>query len=358
MLGFDRRAARVTWTAACVLLLLIIVYLLRKTLFVFIVALLFAYLLTPLVDFLDRILPTSRTRTPALAIAYVIVIGILAGGAVVLGSRIVDQANSLIARAPEIIERAKQRSPAPTPAQPVHSIKYQILSNVQYQIQRHANDIVSFLPKAGLKVLTYASDLIFIVVVPILSFFFLKDGRRIRTEILESLGEGPRRDLFEDLAADINLMLIQYMRALLILCTATFVFFSIFLTLIGVPYSILLAAIAFPLEFIPLVGPLTAAVAILLVAAVSGYPHLLWIAVFLGMYRIFQDYVLAPRLMSAGMELHPLWVIFGVFAGGEIAGIPGTFLSVPVLAMLRVFYRRLQKARTKSRLAPVARQSL
>lgn len=348
MLGFDRRAARVTWTVACVLLLLAIVYLIRKTLFVFIVALLFAYLLSPLVDFLDRILPASRTRTPALAIAYVIVIGILVGGAVLLGTRVVEQANSLIAKAPAIIESAKQRSPPPA-GQPIQSVKYQILSNVQYQIQRHANDIVSFLPKAGLKILTYASDLIFVVVVPILSFFFLKDGRRIRTEILDSIDEGPRRDLLEDVAADINLMLIQYMRALLILCTATFVFFSVFLSLIGVPFSILLAAIAFPLEFIPLVGPLTAAVAILLVSAVTGYPHLLWIAVFLGIYRIFQDYVLSPRLMSAGMELHPLWVIFGVFAGSEIGGVPGTFLSVPVLAMLRVFYRRLQKAMAKSR---------
>jgi predicted PurR-regulated permease PerM len=357
MLGFDRRAARVTWTAACVLLLLSVVYLIRKTLFVFIVALLFSYLLTPLVDLLDRILPTSRTRTPALAIAYVIVIGILVTLGVVLGSRIVEQANSLIAKAPEFIERAKQPSPAPG-SEPLKSMKDQILSNVQYQIQRHANDIVSFLPKAGLKVLSYASDLIFVVVVPILSFFFLKDGRQIRTEILDSLDEGPRRDLLEDLAADIDLLLIQYMRALLILCTATFVFFSIFLSVIGVPYSILLAAIAFPLEFIPLVGPLTAAVAILLVAALSGYPHVLWIAIFLGIYRIFQDYVLSPRLMSAGMELHPLWVIFGVFAGGEIAGVPGTFLSVPVLAMLRVLYRRMQKARRNSRRAPVPKQSL
>lgn len=357
MLGFDRRAARITWTAACVLLLVSIVYLIRKTLFVFIVALLFAYLLSPLVDLLDRILPTSRTRTPALAIAYVIVIGILVTLAVILGSRVVDQANSLIAKAPELIERAKQPSPAQGP-QPLKSMKDQILSNVQYQIQRHANDIVSFLPKAGLKVLSYAGDLIFVVVVPILSFFFLKDGRQIRTEILDSLDEGPRRDLLEDLAADINLLLIQYMRALLILCTATFVFFSIFLSVIGVPYSILLAAIAFPLEFIPLVGPLTAAIAILVVAALSGYPHVLWIAIFLGVYRIFQDYVLSPRLMSAGMELHPLWVIFGVFAGGEIAGVPGTFLSVPVLAMLRVLYRRIQKARRKPHRAPVPEHSL
>jgi predicted PurR-regulated permease PerM len=47
--------------------------------------------------------------------------------------------------------------------------------------------------------------------------------------------------------------------------------------------------------------------------------------------------------MSSGMELHPLLVIFGIFAGGEIGGIPGTFLSVPVLALARILYRQISK---------------
>ena len=66
MLGIDPKAARYTWTAAAVLLLMWLVYLVRSTLFVFILAVLFAYLLSPLVNLLDRFLPT-RTRTPALA---------------------------------------------------------------------------------------------------------------------------------------------------------------------------------------------------------------------------------------------------------------------------------------------------
>ena len=75
MLGFNRRAASYTFTAAMVLLLLYLVYLVRSTLFVFVLALLFAYLLSPLVNLLDRFLP-GRTRTPALALAYVIFVGL------------------------------------------------------------------------------------------------------------------------------------------------------------------------------------------------------------------------------------------------------------------------------------------
>jgi predicted PurR-regulated permease PerM len=103
------------------------------------------------------------------------------------------------------------------------------------------------------------------------------------------------------------------------------------------------------LEFIPIVGPLTAAVIIILVAAVAS-AHLLAVLIFLSIYRVIQDYVISPNLMGAGVEVHPLLVLFGVFAGAEIAGVAGTFLSVPVLALVRILYLRLRKLRLASRL--------
>ncbi len=354
MLGLDPRAARYTWTAAVVLLLLVVIYLIRETVFVFILALLFAYLLSPLVDFLDRVLPTSRTRTPALVFAYLILVGVLVVAGIALGTRVVEQANALLARLPELMGKVVPGTPVPA-VPPPQTVLSTIFANIQAQVRQHANDIITYLPKAGLQALSIAGNLIFVVVVPILSFFFLKDGRIMRQQVLEFLDEGPRRDLLADIARDVNFLLVQYMRALLILSMATFTFFSIYLAVTGVPYALLLSAFAAVLEFIPVVGPLTAAVVILVLAAFSGYPHLLWIAIFLGVYRVFQDYVLAPRLMSAGMELHPLLVIFGVFAGGEIGGIPGTFLSVPVLALVRILYHRLEKARHASELARARR---
>ena len=342
MLGIDRRAARYAWTAAAILLLLVAVYRIRTTLFVFIVALLLAYLLSPLVDFLDRVLPTSRTRTPALIIAYAIVIGALIFAGVALGSRIVEQASSLMEKINN--KEPDWLGPASLNAE-AHPLWDSVRSSIQAQIRQHASDIVSFLPKAGLKALSIAGNLVWVIIVPILSFFFLKDGRAMREEFLGLLEEGPRRDFMEDVVKDMNVLLAQYMRALLVLSLFTLVFFSFYLSVTRVPYSLLLAAIAAMLEFIPMIGPFTAAVTILLVAGFSGYQHLLWILVFLGGYRLFQDYVLAPHLMSEGVELHPLLVMFGVFAGGELGGIPGTFLSVPILALVRILYRRLEKAR-------------
>ena len=254
MLGIDRQAARYTWTAAAILLLLATVYLIRTTLFVFIVALLFAYLLTPLVNFLDRVLPASRTRTPALIVAYLMVTGVLIFAGFELGSRIVDQADSLIGRL-NLLGKAVE--PAPIVGEP--TVVDRILGGIQSQIRQHSADIVSFLPRAGLKALSIAGDLVWVVIVPILSFFFLKDGRVMREKILGLMDEGPRRDLVEDVVKDMNVLLAQYMRALLVLSVFTLVFFSFYLSVTRVPYALLLAAIAAILEFIPMIGPFTAA---------------------------------------------------------------------------------------------------
>ncbi len=62
-------------------------------------------------------------------------------------------------------------------------------------------------------------------------------------------------------------------------------------------------------------------------------------------YRMFQDYVRSPHLMGRGVQLHPLLVLFGVFAGGELAGVAGPFLSVPALALARILYLRIRRAR-------------
>jgi len=157
--------------------------------------------------------------------------------------------------------------------------------------------------------------------------------------------------LLEELLSDIDLLLARYMRALLTLCSAVFIADSIFFSIVGVPYGILLAAVAFALEFIPTLGPLAAAAIILTVVALSSGPVLL-VAIFLGAYRLFQDYVLSPNVMGKGVAMHPAMILFGVFAGAEVAGIAGAFLSVPTLALVRIFYVRLRRARTQSRLTP------
>jgi predicted PurR-regulated permease PerM len=115
-----------------------------------------------------------------------------------------------------------------------------------------------------------------------------------------------------------------------------------------VPYAVVLAAIGGTLEFLPLVGPVAAGITVVSVALFSGFEHPWLLALFIVIWRLVQDYVSSPLIMGRGVELHPALVIFGVLAGGELAGVAGMFLSVPAIAGLRVVWRRLRDFRAES----------
>jgi len=215
---------------------------------------------------------------------------------------------------------------------------------IRTELYKRTSDILHVLPGASLKFLSVASDLIYVVIVPVLAFFFIKDGELIKTHLLGLVDSGPLRDVVESMMADIHLLLAHYMRALVLLSLCTFTAYSIFFTTLGMPFGILLAVMAMFLEFIPMIGPLTAAAAIIIVSAVSG-THILTVLIFLVAFRMLQDYVISPHLMGQGVELHPLLVLFGVFGGAEVAGVAGSFLSVPVLAMARILYLRMRRTR-------------
>jgi predicted PurR-regulated permease PerM len=344
MLGIERKAARYTWTTVLILLLVACVYLARQAIIVFAVALLLTYLLYPLFTVLNRILP-GRSRGPALALVYIILFGIATLMVLTVGSQVADEASALATQLPELLKRFQSQADQSAVPQHVRTLQDQVIDQVRAQLTQHTGELMSLVPRYSLELLSGSRYLLLAIVVPIISFFMLKDGNLIREEVIELFSAGRNRDLVEDVLSDIHLLLLQYMRALFTLCLAVFGSFALVFSLLGVPDSLLLATIAFPMEFVPLVGPLAAAVIIMVVVVFSGYAHPFWVLTFLGIYRLFQDYVLSPNLMAAGVELHPLLVIFGVFAGGELGGEAGIFLSVPVLAMARIVLVRVRKQR-------------
>jgi predicted PurR-regulated permease PerM len=176
--------------------------------------------------------------------------------------------------------------------------------------------------------------------VPLLSIFFLKDGRGFSDFLLSTIQSRPQREFLENVLNDLNQMLAHFIRAQLTLAAMTLVVYSIFLSVMRVPYSLVLGTLGGVLEFVPVVGPLVAALTIITVALLMSYPHWLVLIIFLGAWRLIQDYVSSPRIMGESMELHPLAAIFGVMAGGEVAGILGVYLSIPVMASLRIVFRR------------------
>ena len=348
MFGIDRHAARVTWTVFLIGLLLVVLYLARETFLVFSLAVFFAYMLSPVVDIVERFAPTRMSRNLSLAIVYVVLLGALVGLGFVVGSAIGEQATNLTARLPELIKSQDPLKGLPLPGW-LGPLRDRIQEALRAQLANLDTNALPILRKAATQVLAHLSSVLFVILIPILAFFFLKDGRNIRKTLVKWTTDGSGSVLLEEILADVHVMIGHYIRALVFLSLATFLIYTVFLQLTGGQYSVLLGGIAAVLEFIPVVGPLAATIIIVSVEGFSGYDHIVALLIFLAVYRLFQDYVLTPHLMGQGVELHPLLVLFGVLAGEQIAGIPGMFFSVPVLAILRVVYVRLERRRVAVR---------
>ncbi len=347
MFGFDARVARIVWTCFLVVLVLLITYSIRSTLLVVVFAIFFSYLLYPLVQLVERIKPRRFPRTGSIGIVFIFATGIIVAGVILFGATITDEAVRLGQQLPTLLkpENISQRIPLPGFLEPQRA---RLLAFITEQLQHGTGQALPFAQRLGLGVMHAATNLIYLILIPVLSFLLIKEAPTIRTEFIAALS-GRNGTLWAGITEDLDVLLSKYVRALITLSIATFVVYSLVFSSLGVPYAFLLSGVAGLLEVIPFVGPLSAVVMIMAVAAFSGYVHLLWLLVFILAYRIFQDYVLSPYLMSEGVEVSPLLVIVGLLAGDEIAGVAGIFLSVPVLAAMKIILVRIRTSQLKVR---------
>ena len=340
MLEIDDRALRVVWTVFLFGLLLAVLYFIRDTILLFAVAIFFAYMLSPLLGLIERFIP--RRRNLALGLVYVLLIGAIVAIGFQVIPAIAEQATSFAKNLPHLLASAKLTNfPLPSWLEPVRA---QMMTALNREAVRLESSVVPFIQQTGTRLLSGLTYVLPIILVPILAFFFLKDGEDIRVSLIGAVESGHDRTIVELILDDVHLVLKSYIRALVLLALVSFIAWLIFLSLMRYPYELLLAGVAGVLEFIPVFGPAAALVIMLIVCGVSGSGGLIWILVFWGCYRVFQDYVFNPYLMSAGVELHPLLVLFGVLAGNSLAGIPGMFFSIPAIAILKVIYTRLRIA--------------
>jgi predicted PurR-regulated permease PerM len=353
MLGIDAKVARAAWTVFLVALLLATAYAIRETLAVFMIALLFAYLLMPLVGFVERITPRQISARIALAIVYLMLVGAIVALALTLGSRLADEANTLAMQLPALVKNPDwmQRIPLPSWLEPARA---GMIQKVQDQLSSGGEQILPYIKGLGGQLVSGAKYALYLVLIPILAFFFLKDGAAIRDEFVAALVEERRRPVVDNILEDINLLLGEYIRALVLLSASSFTAHNLFLGFSGAPYAVLLACVAAFGEFIPVVGPAAAGLIVLLVTSLSGYSHILLYVIFWLLFRLVQDYIVSPYLMSKGVQLNPMLVLFGVLAGDQIAGVLGIFLSVPLLAILRVLFVRLRRVRANRLVTPPA----
>jgi predicted PurR-regulated permease PerM len=345
----DVRTSRVLFTLLLFALGLGFLYIARRTLIAFLFAVFFAYLMDPAVS---RVEKWVRGRGRAIGLMYLLLVALLITFFFFVGPQIARQGQRLSESLPKLLETVSSGQIA---EQIGKEQGWSVSTRVQLSnlLANHRTELLGLAQRIGLRVADVAQQAWLLIVVPILAAFFLKDGRAFGEVLLSFVHSRPQREFLEGVLGDLNQMLAQFIRAQLTLAAFSFVAYLAFLELGGVPYALVLGTAGGMMEFIPVVGPLVAAVLIFSVAMLMSYPHWLLLLIFLGAWRMIQDYVISPRVMGQSMELHPLAAIFGVLAGGEIAGVLGIYLSIPIMASLRIVWRRWRLYAEKKRFGPL-----
>jgi len=349
MLGFEPRTARVVWTAMLMAVLFYAIYVASGAIVVCVFAVFFSYLVYPLVELVERVRPKRLPRAVSIAVVFCLVVLAVVAAAILFGSQVEEQAVALSQRLPTQIsaQNVADKIPLPNMLEPMRE---RMMDFVRSQLANGTDQAMPLARKFGEGLVSAASNLIYILLVPILSFLMMIEAPAIKRELLALLGNANKR-LWSAIIFDLDVLLAKYVRAVLILALLTLVAYGVAFWLLDVPYSLLLAGLAALLEFVPFAGPLAAIVVTFVVTVFSGHDNLIALAVFFAAYRLFQDYVINPYLMSEGVEVSPLLVIVGLLVGDKLGGIVGIFLSVPIMAAIKIIAVRLTNARRHRELA-------
>ena len=337
MFSLDDRAGNVVTTVALFLLAAIIVYLARGAFLVLLLSLFFAYLLEPAVALVQEHSPLFRkNRTWAIAQVYLIGTLVLGGLGYEFGPRLAAQAKSLNATVREILEGLSSGRALAGPGVG-HGLTASQQLWIRDQLVRHQDVIARVFERGATSVAYLAATSIWLFAIPILAIFILRDGRQIAETIIEATKSQGDESRVERILRHIDRMIAKYIRAQLALAGLSFLFYSVSMLALGFPDAIALGLLGGALEFLPAVGWIISAGAILTIGFLT-HAHWIWMAGLLVGWRVVQDYVNSPRIMGGSLELQPLTVIFALMVGGQVGGIAGVYLSVPTVAVLRIVW--------------------
>lgn len=344
-----RLILRVIVIVLAVALTIYILYKLTGLILLLILSVFFAYLVHPLVELIKRPIKLfgREWRVPhilAISLSYLIIISALVLALSFLVPRLRGQF-------PEFVEQV--RGYWQTLGAKTQDLRdFLRLHRLPAPVLEAVNRMVGFVSSVVESVVAALAYVHWLILIPILSFFLLKDAEVFRRSALQMLPRGRWRWRGDEFFQDINMTLAAYVRAQLTACLFIGVVCTIAFALLGLPSPLILGFIAGVFEFVPLVGPLTVAVIAAIVASLSlGTFNAFLVLLFLGVLRVVQDYFIYPRLVGQGIHLHPLAVIIAILAGAELGGVTGIFLAIPAVAILTVCYRHWLEHRGSEGLA-------
>jgi len=340
------RRIRAGLTVALVLLAAAFLHRARAALLPFLAGSILSYIMLPFIDWLDermRFVFRGRRTTRGLAVLVVyllttaIVVGLLAfviplivTELNVLGRRLPGFAQDVYSAAPEVVQEWLDRYN--------RSVPDEIRLALDRSIQDILQSLIAALQAGAFRTVSVlfstVSFLIGLFIVPLWMFYFMRDQPEIETSLFRMVPKAYREDV-RCIQTLVENVLSSYLRGQVILSLSVGIMTTVGLELLGIDFALLLGTIGGLLEVVPVMGPILAAIPVIVVTLATSPSKLLWVVLLAFAVQQIENYVLVPQITHGVVRLHPAVSMLILVIGSAVGGAIGVLLSVPLAAMVR-----------------------
>lgn len=300
----------------------------------FFIAVIISYILNPVVTILNK---RKVPRTIAVLLIYGVFITSVTVIIMNMTPMLIRQAAELNEHMPQMAMRAQsvvdgfnQNRMLP------ESVRNGLNHSLSKLETRISMTIANYLNQIGATI-----NLLFVAfIVPFLAFYILKDFQIIEKTALAIVPREHRKKTVS-LLMDIDTALGNYIRGQLLVCAIIGVLAYLGYWLIGMPYPLLLASVVAIFNIIPYMGPFFGAAPAILMASTVSMKMVLFVVLVNLTVQILEGNVISPQVVGKTLHMHPLFIIFALLVGGEVAGVVGLILAVPFFAVMKVIVQHV-----------------
>lgn len=307
----------------------------------FIAGMALAYFLDPVADRLERIGLSRLMATVVILVSFVIVFVL---SLMIIIPILASQLNDFIQRVPEYVSQLQSFIATSNASWLPDWVDGQ-METIRQNFSRYLSEGVGFIGtlieqiwNSGKALLDIVSLL---VVTPVVAFYLLLDWDRMIAKVDSWV---PRNQLgtVRQLATELDNTIAGFVRGQGSLCLILGIFYAVGLSLAGLNFGLLIGFFTGLISFIPYVGSTVGLLLALGVALVQFWPDFIWIGVIAGIFflgQFIEGNILQPKLVGKSVGLHPVWLMFALFAFGALFGFVGVLVAVPAAAAIGVLVR-------------------
>lgn len=295
------------------------------------------YLLRPLVRFLEK---RKLNRALSILLIYLVFAGLFVLFWILIWPTLREQFQNFIDNMPYLVE-GMQNQFNQLRNDPSLSRFFSGDTDLSDKISEYVSNTITWMTNSMSNLIGVISSIVVVIAtLPIILYYMLKDGHKL-SPILLGLFPRKYRKEGQDMLSDIDSALSGFIVTRVILNVVLGIMLYIGFLFIGLPYSLLLAVISIPLNFIPYVGSLLASIPVLIVGFIESPSMAIWSLVIILVAQQIQDNVLSPIIYGKSLDVHPLTTVVIVLVGGDFFGIIGVLIALPVYMIAKIIFMRI-----------------